>query len=117
MTCVVAVQNQRIIGFVSAFRSPQSVDTLFVWQIAVDASIRGKGLGKKLLQELLGRKACENIHYLQTTIAPSNYASQSLFKGLARDLNCSVQVTNYFSADLFPEPGHEAEQQYQIGPF
>lgn len=116
-TCIVAVQDQRIIGFVSAFRPPQSADTLFVWQVAVDASMRGKGVGKKLLLELLARKSCESIHYLETTISPSNYASQSLFKGVARDLDCTYRVMDYFSEDLFPGTGHEAEQRYQIGPF
>lgn len=116
-TCVVAVKGERIIGFVSAFQSPQSADTLFVWQIAVDESMRGQGLGKRLLQQLLEQKSCENIHYLKTTISPSNYASQSLFKSLARDLHCACHVSDYFSEDLFPEAGHEAEELYQIGPF
>ena len=52
-TCAVVEEDQQIIGFVSAFRSPSSRDTIFVWQVAVHESYRGKGLGRKLLQELL----------------------------------------------------------------
>lgn len=116
-TCVVAEEDQQIIGFVSAFCPPSSRNTIFVWQVAVHESYRGKGLGRKLLQELLKRKYCENIHNLEATISPSNLPSQSLFKGLAKHLNCSCNITECFSEDLFPEPGHEAEQMYRIGPF
>lgn len=116
-TCVVVEDDHQIIGFVSAFRPPLLRDTIFVWQVAVHESKRGKGLGIKLLQELLKRKSCENIHYLEATVSPSNLPSQSLFKGLAKHLNCSCNISECFSEDLFPEPGHEAEQIYRIGPF
>ncbi|MCM3570849.1 diaminobutyrate acetyltransferase [Neobacillus mesonae] len=116
-TCVVAEEDHELIGFVSAFRPPQQDDTIFVWQVAVHPSHQGKGIGKKLLQELLSRESCENIHYLEATISPSNIASQSLFKGLAKNLNCPYEISECFSEKLFPETGHEAEQTYRIGPF
>ncbi|RXT04921.1 diaminobutyrate acetyltransferase [Ammoniphilus sp. CFH 90114] len=115
-TCVIAEEDQQIVGFVSAFRPPNKPDVIFVWQVAVQESMRGKGLGKKLLQELLERDECENIHYLEATVSPSNLASQSLFQSLAQQLNCSCCVQECFSVDMFPEPGHEAEQIYRIGP-
>ncbi|OLN22295.1 diaminobutyrate acetyltransferase [Domibacillus antri] len=116
-TCIVAEKDQQIIGFVSAFRPPQSRDTIFVWQVAVHESERGKGMGKKLLQELLSRKSCENVHYLEATVSPSNLPSRSLFTSLAKQLKCSYTVSDCFSEDMFPEPGHEAEPIYRIGPF
>lgn len=63
------------------------------------------------------RKACENVRYLQATVTPSNIPSQSLFKGLAKDLKCPCEVSACFDAELFPEIGHEAEETYRIGPF
>ena len=116
-TCVIAEENDQIIGFVSAFRPPPSRDTIFVWQVAVHGSQRGKGIGKKLLKELLNRKSCEEIHYLEATVTPSNLASHALFKGLAKDYDCPCEVSACFNAELFPETGHEAEETYRIGPF
>ncbi|MEW9670377.1 diaminobutyrate acetyltransferase [Ammoniphilus sp. 3BR4] len=116
-TCVIAEDNEQIVGFVSAFRPPETIDVIFVWQVAVHESQRGKGLGKRLLLELLNRKSCENIHYLEATVSPSNLPSQSLFKSLAKQLDCSCVVQDCFSVDMFPEPGHEAEPIYRIGPF
>ncbi|HZG72866.1 MAG TPA: diaminobutyrate acetyltransferase [Chondromyces sp.] len=116
-TCVVAEEDHRIIGFVSAFRPPQARDTIFVWQVAVHESQKGKGLGRRLLEELLNRESCEDVHYLEATVSPSNLPSQSLFKGVAKRLNCPCEVSECFPEDLFPESGHEAEQTYRIGPF
>jgi L-2,4-diaminobutyric acid acetyltransferase len=116
-TCVVAEGKDEIIGFVSAFRPPASPDTIFVWQVAVNEMYRGKGIGNKLLNELLSRDACENIHYLEATVSPSNLPSQSLFKGLAKRMNCPCEISDCFTEEMFPEPGHEAEQMYRIGPF
>ncbi len=115
-TCVVAEKNEQIVGFVSAFRAPQAPDVIFVWQVAVHETQRGKGLGKSLLHELLTRRSCEKIHYLEATVSPSNLPSQSLFKGLAQRMDCSCSVTECFTEDMFPEPGHEAELTFRIGP-
>ncbi len=116
-TCVIAEDEDQVIGFVSAFRQPQSPNTIFVWQVAVHESYRGKGIAKKLLKELLSRQSCENVHYMESTVSPSNLPSQSLFKGLANHLKCPCEVSECFTEDLFPESGHEAEQTYRIGPF
>ncbi|WP_046128448.1 diaminobutyrate acetyltransferase [Bacillus thermotolerans] len=116
-TCVIAEKDGQLIGFLSAFCPPESNDTVFVWQVAVDESSRGMGLGKKMLNELLERKSCERVRYLEATVSPSNVASQALFKGLAKRLNCPYEVLECFSEELFPGVGHEAEPIYRIGPF
>ena len=116
-TCVVAEDNDQIIGFVSAFRPPGPRDTVFVWQVAVHDSYRGKGIGRELLKEVLKRDACESVNYLEATVSPSNLPSQTLFKGLAKHFNCSCEISECFSEEMFPETGHEAEETYRIGPF
>lgn len=116
-TCVIAEDKNEVVGFVSAFRPPKQKDTIFVWQVAVHESTRGNGLGTKLLQELLNRDLCDDVHYLEATVSPSNIASQSLFKGLADKLQCPYEIKDCFSEKLFPEPGHEPEQTYRVGPF
>nr|WP_240511880.1 diaminobutyrate acetyltransferase [Paludifilum halophilum] len=116
-TCVIAEENDRIVGFVSAFIPPESQDTVFVWQVAVDASQRGKGLGKTLLKELLNRNACDDVRFLEATVSPSNVPSQSLFKSVAKDLDTQCQVFECFPENLFPDEQHESEWTYRIGPF
>ncbi|MFC4076832.1 diaminobutyrate acetyltransferase [Salinithrix halophila] len=116
-TCVLAEEEGRVVGFVSAFKQPESPDVIFVWQVAVDESQRGKGMGKTLLRELLKRSACSEVSYLEATISPSNKASQSLFEGLARDLETDCGTSVCFSEELFPGEGHESEWTYRIGPF
>lgn len=115
-TCLVAKDGDQLVGFVTAFRPPTAKDVIFVWQIGVDLSQRGKGVGKKLLHELLQREAGKGVRFLESTITPSNKPSQALFRGLARDLNTKCQVTEFFSEDLFPGEEHEPELKFRIGP-
>lgn len=116
-TCLVAEKDGSVVGFVSAFKQPQHPDVIFVWQIAVAESQRGKGLATTLLTELLKREESKKFTYLEATISPSNKASQALFHKLARELETRCQVSECFSADLFPGEEHEAELTHRIGPF
>lgn len=116
-TCVVAEKNEQIVGFVSAFRQPDAEDVIFVWQVAVASSQRGKGLATSLVKELLQRKACADVRFLEATVSPSNVPSQSLFKGLARFFRTNCEITECFSSKHFPVSGHEEEWIYRVGPF
>lgn len=115
-TSIVAETGNQIVGFVSAFIQPKSPDTIFIWQVAIDASHRGEGLASGLLKTLLSRRNIQNIHYLEATIGPSNRASQALFYKLARDLSTDCNVTPCFVEEQFPEEGHEEELLFRIGP-
>jgi len=116
-TCLVAEYEQKIAGFVSAFLPPQNPEVVFVWQVAVAGSMRKKGLGTKLLKELLKREACEKVRFLETTVTLSNVASQSLFCRLARNTRSHLEVTVCFPANLFPtKSNHETEFLFRIGP-
>ena len=42
-TSVAAETDGELVGFISAYRVPERRDTLFVWQVAVGASARGRG--------------------------------------------------------------------------
>jgi len=114
---VVEAERQRMVGFISGFISPKSPDTLFIWQVAVDESQRGKGIASHMLQSILHRDACRNVRCLEATVSPSNKASDALFRKLARDLETECRVTECFSEKQFPGTGHEAEWLYTIGPF
>src|SRR5690606_33625238 len=65
-TCALARAGDRVVGFVSAYRPPGRDDTLFVWQVAVDAGMRGRGLAKAMLSDVLARDALRGCRYLET---------------------------------------------------
>lgn len=115
-TCVVVKENEKLLGFITAFIPPESNNVVFVWQIGVDPSQRGKGLASKMLTELVSRETCKKVRYLEATVTPSNLASQSLFRGFARHTKTKCLVKECFSADLFPVEGHEEELTYRVGP-
>ncbi|MFG6115291.1 diaminobutyrate acetyltransferase [Halobacillus sp. MO56] len=116
-TCVIAKENEKLVGFVTAFIPPEHPDVVFVWQIGVDSSQRGKGVASKLLNELVAREACQEVRYLEATVTPSNEASQSLFRRLARDHDTECKVTERFTEEMFPGDNHEEELNFRIGPF
>lgn len=115
-SCIVAEQRGRLVGFATGYRPPRRQDAIFLWQIGIDAELRGQGLGKRLLAHFLRQAQAAGATLLETTISPSNQASQALFRGVARDLGTGCQVEPCFRADQFPS-GHEAEDLYRIGPF
>jgi len=115
-TCAVAEAHGEILGFVTAYLPPSREHSLFVWQIGVGAAHRGQGLATRLLQELLRRKACRGIRFLEATVGPSNAASRALFTALAERLGAELSEQPCFDAALFPDEKHEPENLIRIGP-
>ncbi len=115
-TCVVAKEDNNLVGFVTAFIPPEHEDVVFVWQVCVDPAKRGEKIASKMLDALLAREGCKQIRYLEATVTPSNNASQSLFHRLAHDHNTECEVTECFSEELFPGDEHEAELTFRVGP-
>lgn len=116
-TCVIAEDRRgRIVGFISAYSPPGQPDTLFVWQVAVDASARGQGLAQRMLADLLARPACAGIRYVDTTVSPGNQASRALFHRFAA--SCQAVLTEHplFQRQHFGGPGHDDEPLLRIGP-
>ncbi|MCC2597504.1 diaminobutyrate acetyltransferase [Pusillimonas sp. MFBS29] len=116
-TCVLAGDNDTLLGFVSGYVPPERPDTLFVWQVAVHERARGQSLGRRMLQSLLQRPALAHIQYLETTVGPDNRASRAMFGGLARKLLAPVNEQPLFERHMFGEHAHEDEPLLRIGPF
>lgn len=116
-TCVVAERGTEVVGFVTGYRPPGRESAIFLWQVGVAESCRGQGLGKRLLAAFLRNPGARGATLLETTISPSNKASQALFKAVARDLGTNIERKPCFSASQFPEAGHEDEDLYLIGPY
>ena len=117
-TCLVAENGNTLAGFITAYKVPDNETTLFIWQIGIAVNARHMGMAKKLIMELLQSNYCENINQIQATVSPSNNASLSLFKSVARDLNTTLTQKDYFDAALFPVgQHHEKEMLLTVGQF
>ncbi|MEV6580493.1 diaminobutyrate acetyltransferase [Streptomyces sp. NPDC051582] len=107
----------RPVGFVSGYLRPEAPGTLFVWQIAVDDSIRGLGVAGALLDGLSARVASEHgLSHLETTITPGNVASERLFASYAERHSATLTREVLFEADEFPGDGYATEVLHRIGP-
>lgn len=113
-TCVIAESNGEIGGFLSAYLLPESPGTLFVWQVAVDESMRGTGLAGRMLDELLARPACRGVKRIETTIAPGNAPSRRVFERLAERLGGHTGETTFLEARHFGKEGHDEERLIHI---
>ncbi len=115
-TCVVAELGPDLAGFVIGYVPPAKPDTLFVWQIGVDAAARRQGLANRMLTELFEREGNEQLRFLEATIAPSNVPSRKMFERFAKRCETDFEYTECFRALDFGGAAHEEEPQIRIGP-
>ncbi|GHA12197.1 diaminobutyrate acetyltransferase [Streptomyces echinoruber] len=105
------------VGFVTGYVRPERPRTLLVWQVAVDAAHRGRGLAARMLDELAARAVAEHgVTGVETTITPGNTASERLFTSFAARHGARVEREVLFDAALFPDGPHAPEVLYRIGP-
>ena len=116
-TCAVARDGQRLLGFLSAYRVPQSPQTLFVWQIAVHGDARGHGLAGRMIEDVLRREHMQDIEYIDATVSPTNKASTRVFERLAERLGGRFHREPLFTPEHFGGADHEAEDLIRVGPF
>ena len=115
-TCLVVEEEDRLVGFVTAYVPPAEPDVVFVWQIAVAASHRRRGLARRLIQQLLDR--CPDVRFLECTVTPSNHTSLEFFRDVAAAREAEFSRTPGFAVGDFPpgSPAHEQEDIVRIGP-
>jgi len=113
-TCIVAELDGQIVGWVSAYILPDDPEALFVWQVAVSEAARGRGLGHRMLRELLDRDACGNVKRLQTTITKDNDASWGLFRSFARHIGGALSDEPHFEKEAHFEGRHDTEYMVTI---
>lgn len=116
-TSIVAQAAKELVGFVSGYRPPNLPETLFVWQVAVADSARGRGIARGMLMGLLHRPACAGVRFIETTVTPSNQPSRAMFDSLARRLGTTIAESPGFPSHLFPDANHDEERLLRIGPF
>ncbi|GHF30315.1 L-2,4-diaminobutyric acid acetyltransferase [Streptomyces fumanus] len=116
-SAVARAESGEAVGFVTGYVRPDRPDTLFVWQVAVDAAYRGRGLAAALLDGLAARLVAQRgLTTLETTISPDNFASQRLFASFAERHGAGLEREVLFDAGLFPDGPHEPEVLHRIGP-
>lgn len=115
-TSAVVLDNEEIVGYISAYPHPHRDDTLFIWQVAVHPDFRHRGLAKSMIMNILGRNGLEKILYLEASVTPSNMVSKSFFKRLASHLGIPCQTSSFFPSNFFGETRHEEEWLLRMGP-
>ncbi len=110
-TSVVARAGDEVVGFVTGYRRPDHPEVLVVWQVAVDAAARGRGVAGRLLDELVAR--VPRITVLETTITHDNAASLALFGAFAERHGATIDRTELFGSDVLGA-GHEPEFLHRI---
>jgi L-2,4-diaminobutyric acid acetyltransferase len=93
---------------------PDEPQTVFVWQVAVDKSAQGMGVGRKMLRHLLDRDELRDIRQLKTTITAKNQASWALFSRLARLRGGELSDEPHYKRDHHFDGEHETEHMVTI---
>jgi L-2,4-diaminobutyric acid acetyltransferase len=113
--CAIAELGGTPSGCVVALRPPRSPHALFVWQIGVHPRAQRRGIGLTMLESILARPCNADIHEVLATVAPTNSASEAMFRAFAARRDAAIERIGGYAADLFPE-AHEPERLFRIGP-
>lgn len=112
-TCVVAELEGDIVGWISGHMIPNE-DALFVWQVAVSPKARGLGLGRRMLEHLIGREACAEANQLNTTITKDNEASWALFRSFAKHVGGDLSDEAHYKREEHFDGKHATEHMVTI---
>jgi len=115
-TSVVAERRSdgAMVGWISGYLIPGEPETLFIWQVAVDPSVQGRGVAKRMLSAIVARDACRHVTSLKTTITDDNDASWALFSSFARTRGGDLQRAPHFREDLHFGGKHATEHMVTI---
>lgn len=69
-----------------------------------------------MLHQLVEHTSASGFRYLETTVSPSNLASEKMFQKFAREQYADLRIEEGFVAEEFPDGDHEAERLFRIGP-
>ncbi|WP_159941529.1 MULTISPECIES: diaminobutyrate acetyltransferase [unclassified Nocardiopsis] len=118
-TSVVARDDEgRVAAYVTGYVRPDSPDTYFLWQVAVDSAFRGQRLARRMLDFIGDRIVERGLRYLEATVTADNTASRALFASFARDRGAEAVWSPLFGGEHFPEGDtpHDPEDLVRIGP-
>jgi len=117
-TCALAeTADGMLVGWVGGYRVPSLPEALFVWQIAVAPSMRGRNLGPALVLDVLGRAACRDVRYVHATVTEANDSSRRMFARLAARLDAPLEREPFFDGATHLGDPAATEHLLRIGPF
>lgn len=101
------------VGYLMALDNP---DCVFLWQIGILASYRGKGLSQLLYERVMDFASAAQKP-LQVTIAPENKASYGALASICRSRNLSIlQEGTLYLTDRIDPDFRETEVIYTVLP-
>lgn len=113
-TCVIALRDDEVIGWISGHIVPNEPGTLFIWQVAVSEKARGEGLASRMLKEILRRDVCAKVDTLKTTITRDNEGSWALFTRFAEKQGGELDSEAHFKSDDHFDGMHDTEHMVTI---
>ena len=114
-TCSVAFEGEKVVAFVSGFIKPVNENCLFIWQVAIDESYRGKSLGIELIEFLLDQN--KDVNIIETTITKNNIASRRMFQKIVKKYETTMSEETLFDKKEDFSSEHDSEMLITIGPF
>lgn len=103
--CMVALNGERVAGFVTGFIQNKSPTTLFIWQVAVDKEYRGNNIAFDMISKLYDFL---NVNRIEATVTRDNKSSLGLFRKLSEEYGMHFSTDKGFNEDDFPDD-HETE--------
>jgi ribosomal protein S18 acetylase RimI-like enzyme len=96
--CIVIEEDGIVAGFASLIKYylPTGGKVGKIEDVIVDENFRGKGLGRKLIEELVKIAKENNLKKLQLTSSPSRVAARELYKSVGFEM----KDTNVFVMNL-----------------
>ncbi len=99
----IALVGNRVVGYIFG----RSIDDgVLLWQIAVDKTQQGKGIGKNLVASLINSAKHKNVRAITTTISADNHSSKATIFSAAKACGLSthkVGMTSDFGGAMKKE--------------
>ncbi len=95
--------NDSLVGVCEIIRSYQVPSTAFIHSLYIDPEFRNRGVGKKLLQEVLSELKRDSFKEVQLTVDPDNIAASRLYRssGFKKDSSRKDEYGTGKNRDLF----------------
>src|SRR5699024_10839939 len=102
-TCVIATKGSQAVRFIAAYQPPSQEHVLFVCEGAVPSSMRWQRLAVRMLEHILQRTHCQEVRYIDTTVARYNQASRRMYYRLADQYQTELNELPFFETYQFDE--------------
>jgi L-2,4-diaminobutyric acid acetyltransferase len=78
--------------------------------------MRGRHLATDMLEWVLAQPACRHVTVLETTVTPSNKASEKFFRRFAESRKARCDTSTFLETAQLGQEDHEAEILFRIRP-